>query len=449
MTIKTEDVLNKRIGRLYVHYLLPTLFATLMGSLYSLADLIFVGNGVGGEALAAISIASPMYNIFSCLTCLIAGGANVMAICLGEKDEEEANQIFTLSILTLFGIGCVLLAGFQIFLEPIARFLGADDALMPLVESYMRIVTLASPGFLVSWSIGNFIRNDGNPNLVMWASLIPNLFNILFDYVFVFVLNMGISGAALATALSPVLGLLIQFSHFYLHKNHIRFVRPHFTLRRLGRICRNGASYFTQELSGAVAIYAYNTIMMGLGGSVMVSAYSVVMNVGWLSMSLVSGFMGGALPIIGICLGAGRNERVRKAFHLAAVCSMIYAVIISAVILSFPEAVATLFASGDPGVITAAGSAGRLYFWGVLPAALNMIVLSLAQACEWNRQALLISFSRSLVMLMLCLLAMSALFGQTGAWLSFPAAELLTLVLSAVIYMGLRRRLLCQRGTGV
>lgn len=441
MTIQKEDVLNKRIGRLYIHYLFPTLFATLMGSLYSLADLIFVGNGVGGDALAALSIASPMYSIFSCLTCLIGlGGANVMAICTGAGNDEESNQVFTQSMLILFGIGCVLTAAFQIFLAPIARFLGADDALLPMVESYMRIVTLATPGFLVCWSIGNFIRNDGNPNLVFWASLIPNLFNILFDYIFVFPLQMGIVGAALATALSPVLGLLIQFSHFFLHKNHIRFVRPRFSMARLGRILRNGASYFTQEFSGAVAVYAFNTIMMGLGGSAMVSVYSVVMNVGWLSMNLVSGFMGGALPIIGICLGAGKRDRVRKAFHLAALCSGVYVAVIAAVILIFPEVVAMLFASGDMAVVAAAGKAGRLYYWGIIPGALNMIVLCLAQASEWNRQALMISLSRSLVLLILCLILLSALFGQTGAWLSFPAAEAMTVVLSALVYRKLREK---------
>ena len=439
MTISTEDVLNKRVGRLYVHYLLPTLFATLMGSLYTFADLLFVGNGVGGEALAALSIATPMYSIFSCLTCLIGlGGANVMAICAGEQNEEEANQVFTQSMLLLLGIGILLTAGFQIFLGPISRFLGADDTLLPLVESYMRIVTLATPGFLINWSIGNFIRNDGNPNLVMWSSLIPNLFNIVFDYVFVFPLGMGIQGAALATALSPVLGLLIQFSHFALRKNHLRFVRPRFSWARLWRTCRNGASYFAQELSGAVAVYAYNSILMALGGSVMVSAYSVVMNIGWISMGLISGFIGGAVPIIGICVGAGRYDRVHRAFRLAVVSGGVFAAAASAALLLFPEAVGSLFAGGDPAVIQAAGGAGRLYYWGILPAWLNMMVLGLAQASEWNRQALLISLSRSLVMLMLCLLGLSSLFGLPGAWLSFVAAELLTAVLSLLIWRQLR-----------
>lgn len=440
MKISTEQVLSKRLARLYPRYLVPTMCGALMGSLYGSADLFFIGNGVGKDALAALSIATPMYMVFSALVCLFgSGAATVIAVCIGEGEKEEANQFFTISLLLQLVCGLAIMTGFQLFTEPIARFLGATDLLVGMVTDYIRVVSWATPLFLVSWSLGSFIRVDGDPTLVMWASIVPNLFNILMDWVFVFPLGMGIVGAALATALSPILGILLMLTHFLRRRNTLRLVRPHFTAHRFGRMVRNGGSYCVQEISGGVLIFAFNAVLLRLAGESAVSVYAVVMNVGWIVMSLIGAFIGAAAPIIGVNLGAGKYERCRGSFRIAAVCAAGFTLVATALLMLFPGPVVALFSAGDTSLAGLSAEAGVLYFPMLIPAALNMTVLGLAQACEWFRQSLIISFSRSFVLLLTSLLVLSALFGLTGAWLAALVAEALTAVFSVLICRALWR----------
>lgn len=440
MTFTPEQVQSEKLGKLYRHYLIPTMLSTLMGSVYGMADLIFVGNGVGKDALAAISIATPMYNLFSCLVFLFGiGAATAMAVCSGEDDQDGANQYFTLSMIMLVAVSLVVTLGFQLFLDPIARFLGATDLLLPLVRDYMGIVTLATPGFLVSWCIGSFIRNDGNPGLVMWSSIIPNIFNVLMDYIFVFPMQMGIKGAALATALSPVLGLVISMFHFLCRKNKLRLVRPRFRWTYIGRMLKNGSSYCVQEVSGGVMIFTYNALLLALGGETAVSVYAVVMNVGWTAMALCSGFIGAAQPIISINVGGGKYDRARKAFRYALISGGVFCLLSTAALLVYPSEVCGLFSAGDPTLHHPSAEAGRLYFWMLIPAALNIIMLGMVQACEWVKQALYISLSRSLVLLMTSVLVLSWLLGLPGTWFAATVSEALTAVLSVLIYRSLSR----------
>lgn len=440
MNMTPEQVRNGKIGRLYVRYLIPTILGTLMGSLYNMADLIFVGNGVGGDALAALSIASPMYATFSAIVCLFGIGASTaQAVCLGEQETRKANEIFTQSQMILFGIGVLLTLGMQLLLEPLSRFLGATDLLLPLVEEYMGVVSLAAPGFLIAWSMGNFVRNDGNPRLVMWASIIPNLCNIVLDYVFVFPMQMGLFGAGLATALSPIAGILILFLHFLRKNRTLRYVRPRFTLQSVWRMVRNGCSYGVQEISAGVMMFLFNGVMLSMGGESAVAAYSVVMNVGWIALGMIGGFVGGAQPIIGINYGAAKYDRCRKAFRMACIWTAAFGGITVAALMLFPAAFMSLFTGDDVALTAMCADAGRLYLPMLIPATVNVSVLCLVQSCEWYRQSLLISLSRSLVLMMLCLFVMSALFGITGAWTCMIVSELLTAVLSVLIYRSLMR----------
>lgn len=315
MTITTDEILNKKIGGLYLHYFIPTICGTLMGCVYGFADVLFIGRGVGGTALAALNIATPIYSIFGTLATLFGvGGAVTLSICLGQGKRKEGNQVFSLSIALLALLSVVIVTLGQCFLEPIALFFGATPEILDMVKVYMGTVLWGTPGFLLNWALSAFVRNDGNPKLVMWASVVPNMFNVVFDYVFVFHMQMGIFGAALATALSPILGLMIISMHFVMKRNTIAFVNPLHGLSKLGRMLKNGCGYAILEGSNGVLIFSFNLILIQLGSEMAVSAYAVLLNVGWLIYSLMQGFVQAAQPIISVNYGAGKNPPVPPRF---------------------------------------------------------------------------------------------------------------------------------------
>lgn len=439
--ITTNEVLTHKVGKLYLHYFIPTICGTLMGSVYGFADLLFIGRGVGGNALAALSIATPMYSMFSTLVTLIGlGGATAMAVLRGQQKEEDADQYFTQSMLLLTVLSVVFTALMQLFIEPVAVFLGATPEILDMVVEYMRIVCWAIPGFLLSWSLGSFVRNDGNPRLVMWASVIPNCFNVVFDYIFVFPLAMGIAGAALATALSPILGLLLLLLHFLRGRNTIRLVRPHFTLSSLGRILRNGSSYAILEASSGILIFSFNNLLIRLSGEMAVSAYAVLMNIGWFVFSITSGFIQAAQPIIGVNYGAGQFRRCRQAFTVAGLWGVGFAAAVMVVLLVEPAWIIQLFAGDeDRALIELAVTSGRKYFTMILPQAVNVVVLGFIQACERYKQSIVVSLARGLVLILAALYGLAALFGVDGVWWATTVSESCTVVLSALLLVSIFR----------
>nr|HAR85946.1 MATE family efflux transporter [Clostridium sp.] len=204
------ELTEMRLKKLLIKFLFPSVLAMLATSVNILCDTIFISQGVGKEGLSALGIAIPIYNVYNAVSLLIGmGGATLYSINMGKKNNEKANQVFNTSIFIAIIIGLSISIFGYIFSKNIAIMFGASQQILGLSDEYLKIILLSGINFILSGVLQAFIRNDGAPKLSMVAGITGNMFNVIFDYIFIFVLDMGMRGAAIATAIAPMVTLII------------------------------------------------------------------------------------------------------------------------------------------------------------------------------------------------------------------------------------------------
>lgn len=407
-----------------LHAILPGIGGMLGVSLYVLGDTMIVGRGLGAAGLTALNIAIPMINVLNAIGLLFGiGGATLISKALGERQPDAANRLFTASLLLTGVTGILLTVLFLVFLEPLCRFLGASDAAFPMVRDYLGIFLAFSLPFLVFSAGTALVRNDNGARLVMGAMLAGSIFNVVLDYVFIFRLGMGMAGAALATGLAPCLGIAILSSHYLRRKNLLKLDCRALSPRRFGRVVAAGTGSFVLELSSGIIIFAFNLVILQLSGDVGVSSYSIVAN---LALIITAVFLGTALgiqPLISYHEGTGNREMIMKVFRLGMRVALGLGLFFLALGLSFPRFLASLFIT-DEAVMAYAVPGIRLFFLAFPLMGMNIVWTMKHQSRNHIKTALFVSLFRGLVFLLVSLLALSALFGMTGVWLSLPVTEL-------------------------
>ncbi len=407
-----------------LHAILPGIGGMLGVSLYVLGDTMIVGRGLGAAGLTALNIAIPMINVLNAIGLLFGiGGATLISKALGEGRQEAANRLFTASLLLTGATGILLTFLFMVFLEPLCRFLGASEAAFPMVKDYLGIFLAFSLPFLLFSAGTALVRNDNGARLVMGAMLAGSIFNVVFDYVFIFHLGMGMGGAALATGLAPCLGLAVLSSHYIRRRN---LLKPNFKAlspRRFARVVAAGTGSFVLELSSGIIIFAFNLVILRLAGDVGVSSYSIVAN---LALIITAVFLGTALgiqPLISFHEGAGNQAMIQKVFRLGMRVALALGCFFTLLGLAFPRFLASLFIT-DAAVMAYAVTGIRLFFLAFPLMGMNIVWTMKHQSRNHIKTALSVSLFRGLVFLLASLLLMSALFGMTGVWLSLPVTEL-------------------------
>ena len=218
------NLLKDNVFKLYLKYFIPTIGAALSSAIYILFDTIFIGQGVGGDGLAALNIAIPIFGFYSGTGLLIGiGGSTLLSIERGRGHEKRSNKIFTLSIIMGSVISILYMILGLLFIDKVAYFLGATEYILPLVKEYLFIIMIGTVSFVMVNVLSPFIRADKAPKTAMAAVIIGGFTNIALDYIFVFPLNMGMKGAAIATVISSTLSLLVLSIHFIGKSNTLRF----------------------------------------------------------------------------------------------------------------------------------------------------------------------------------------------------------------------------------
>ena len=267
---------EKKVSSLYAHYLLPTLLAMASNSLYCLADVYFVSKGAGSTALAAMNIAIPLYTIYSAIGLTFGvGAATVMSVAEGEKQPKVRNKAYTYGALGMVSIGlCIAFFG-NLFVDDFAYLLGSSEELLPLVKAYMIPVNGMAMAFIVNYAGSVILRNDHAPRLAMIATMAGNFSNIFLDYVFVIQFNMGIFGAAVATAIGPVISLGIMSLHFIRKKNTIHLTKDIFDTKIWKRIFSNGFGSGILEISAGAVIVIFNYVILKKADAMFLAAYAI------------------------------------------------------------------------------------------------------------------------------------------------------------------------------
>ena len=430
------DLLEGDIFKLFWRYLVPTMASTMSVSVFILFDTLFIGRALGNDGLAALNIALPIVNVLTATGLLLGvGGAAAFSVCLGQGKHHEARKLFTSSVVmaVIFG-GCLTLIG-ALSVQPLARFLGATDGNIQLVIDYVGTILKASVFFVLFNCLAVFVRNANSPRLAMWGSITASLSNIVLDVVFIFGFGWGMKGAAIATSLAPVLGLLVVSIYFLREDRILRLTRfspePALALRIIG----NGGSSFVMDISTGLVIFAFNIALVELVGSLGVSAYGIITNVSLLIAVMFTGVAQTVQPLVSINQGAGLTERVQEVMQLGMSTAAALGAILYLGIALFPEQVVFVFTKEGAALLDLAVPGLRLYGLAFLFMGVNIVATTYFQAVEQPLYSMIISLSRGVVLILVSLTVLPRFLHVKGVWLTAPLAELGTLIISLPLLM--------------
>lgn len=419
------------LGKLFRKYLFSSLGSAVIMSIYAFVDAIAVGQAEGPDGSAAMAVLNPLFGVLVFLALVVGiGGSVLMSAARGEGDREEGDRWFSASMIVMGVVALIVWLLFLSMQRPILRLFGADEALLPLVMRYSRWLLGFSPLVIAAIFLACFVRNDGDPGLAMRAVLIGGAFNILGDWLLVFPLGLGITGAAIATVVSNAIQTVVLCTHFLHKRCTLRLTRPGRLTERLGRIASIGFGAGMLDLANAVLFALLNNQVMRYGGVVYLAVFGAVGTMSSLFQSLFSGVGQALQPIVSVNFGAKEHDRVRGTLRYALAASLTLGVLFMLVGLCAPRAVVRLFMHATPETLAAAGSVIRPYSTVYLFMAVNVTATYFLQSTLRAKQATAVSLLRGLIVSGGMILLMPLAFGMTGIWYAMPAAELLVCILS-------------------
>lgn len=425
------------VRRKFAKYVSQNILGMIGISLYILADTFFIAQAVGADGITALNLVLPLYSFIFAIGQMIGVGSAIRFAVEKGQGKKETYPWFSNALIwtTIFGAVFTVI-GF-LFPEHLVALMGGDAFIVAVGAPYTRIFMSFSIFFMWNHVCNAFVRNDGAPTVAMAATLFSSLFNIVFDYVLMYPLHMGMEGAALATACSPVVGVLICLIHILSKKSTLRFhlIKP--DVKRLWQACQVGVSAFIGEMSSGVTTLAFNYLILGLAGNTGVAAYGVVANLAIVVMALFNGIAQGSQPIVSEYYGRNERGMVRRVSRMGFELSFVFAVMIVVIMWLYPAQLTAIFNKADDPLLAAYAEEGlRLYMPGFFFAGWNMLGASVLSAMEQARAAFVASMLRGFALILLCAFVLAAIFGMTGVWLAYPAAEALTLI---VTFVGLRK----------
>lgn len=429
------DLLTGNLKSIYRKYLLSAIGSAIISTIYISVDLIAVGHYAGPTGSAAFSCVNPLYSAMIALGLLLGIGGSVwMSNCRGAGREREANGYFTVTAIAAVIAAAVLCAVYLIWLDPLLRLFGADDVLLPHARAYARWIAIASPAFLLGVALGSFVRNDGAPGLCAVSTLIGGGLNMIGDYVLVFVCDMGMAGAGLATAIGQMTMLLVLLTHFLRRgRCRMRLVRPEGVGKKLRGIVSAGFSPFVVDLTNGVTIALFNNQIMRLATSVELAVFGTVSNVIILFQSLFYGVGQCIQPTVSVCHGAGKESRVRFMRRAALYTAVAMGAAFCLACEVFPEFFLRLYMDVTDEVLAVGPRILRVYATSLLFMGVGIVGIYYLQSILRSRQSVALSLLRGFVLCVAFMLVLPAVFGFDAIWLTMPLTELITAVIAVAL----------------
>ena len=426
--------MKERIGNLFMKYVSANVLGMIGYSCYILADTFFIARGIGADALAALNLVLPAYSLMNGTGLMIGMGAASRYTISSTKPEGTLHRTIFTQALYLAAFAAVIFSSGGIFLpDRIAAVLGANADTIGYATDYIRILLIFSPLFLGNNLLLSFVRNDGAPRLSMTGMIVGSLTNIVLDYVFIYPLGMGMTGAALATATAPVISMLIMSVHFIKKRNHFRPVLTRLSLVRWGDICTLGVSSLVTELSSGVVIIVFNYLILGLNGNTGVAAYGILANIALVLVSIYTGIGQGVQPIVSRYAGKDGEEQRRSLRRYALITSLSFALLSYLLIAVFAVPLAELFNREHDPILTDIASNGmRIYFVSLFFSGINIVAAAFLSSADRPKQAFVISILRGFVLIIPAAWILSVLFGLTGIWMAVPVTEAIVCALALI-----------------
>lgn len=434
------DLLKDNLKKLYLRFLLPSLGSAMVMSIYTLTDAIVIGKGVGPNALAALSITTPLLCILMAIGILFGVGGSVqMSVHRGTGSYEKANRYFTLSFLTLAVIAMLLWITYGFGISTLLRMMGANETLYPYALSYMRYINVFLPVAVFSNYIAIFVRADEDPNRAMAGVLLGGIVNIVLDIVFVFPMHMGIGGAALASAIGMVIQVMVGITHFFNRKNRLKFIRPKHVISSVAQIVGNGIPSFFNEFANGFIVLLFNIQILKYCGEAALSVYSVISNCVILFNSLFTGVGQSIQPIVATNYGGGKWDRIQKIQKMSFLTVFGMGLLFSMSGILFPNGVGSIFMNLDKEMKMIAQKGVRMYFVAFLPMGMNVLTSYYLQSILSVKKSLCISLMRNVILSSVAILVFPILFGGNSLWIVMPVVEITVLCMS-ILFLKEKRK---------
>ena len=418
----------------FFKYVSQNIFGLLGTSCYILADTYFISQAAGTDGVTLLNLCLPVYNFIFAIGSMIGLGAATRYAILKAQGDGRCQRYFSNAVFC----ACVLSIPFLLVglfaPDGLLRLMGGDAQIVALGTGYARIFLMFTPFFMCNYIVSAFVRNDGDPSLAMVATLSGSLFNVVFDYIFIFPMGLGLPGAALATAISPILSIAVCSAHFIKKSNTITFVRKAPSVRLLAQSCQLGISGFVGELSSGVTTTVFNFLLLRLAGNVAVAAYGVVANFALVATAIFNGVAQGAQPLVSQRYGKNEMAGARKLLLLGCGTALGLAALLYGVVFGYTDALTALFNSENSALMAEFAHSGmRIYFVGYFFAGCNIVAAGYLGAVNRPAEASITSLCRGMVGIVVCSLVLSALFGMNGVWAAFPVSEAITLALTVFL----------------
>lgn len=425
-----ESLKHQSVKKVFYQYFFPSLLGMMLMSVNILIDGVFVGNGVGAEALAGVNLAMPVFSlIFSISLWIGIGGGTLYSIYSGEENVVKARSVFSLGLASALVPLLVIGVFGYLNVEVIANLLGANsDTLFHTVE-YLTVLFLFGWLMALQQLLSIFVRNDGSPTLSMVALGVTAIVNICLNYYMIFILNLGVYGAALATVLASIGGLLVLMLHFLKKHSNLRKLSFQWSWYMLRGIFSIGFPSFLAEAGTLVFVVGYNLAIVGLLGTEGVAAFSVVNYLHGFMFLTFFGIESALQPMISYYHGAKEKGRIKESVLIGEKAAFILGAILLLIGLAAAPMLVSLFGLESNDVRNLAVDGIRLFFIGYLFLGFNFVYMTYFQSIMNIRPSIIIILLRSFVFILFFLWLLPKFIGIAGVWLALPLAEMLVALL--------------------
>ena len=443
---KTKELGTKPIGKLLWQYALPAIIAMTASSLYNMVDSIFIGQGVGAMAISGLAITFPFMNLSAAFGAMVGvGSATILSVRLGQRDYENANKILGNCVVLNILLGLFFMAISLLFLDPILRFFGATNNTLQYAREYMVVILIGNAITHLYLGLNAVLRSIGKPNVAMMCTIFTVIVNAILDPIFIFVLKMGIQGAAIATIISQLLCLIWQIVVFANQREIVHFKKGIFTLKQriVSDILSIGMAPFLMNLCACIVVIFFNQGLLKYGGDLSVGAYGIVNRIGFVFVMIVMGINQGMQPISGYNYGAQQMGRVKTVYYKAmyyatAVCCLAFVIAVF-----FPSYCVQAF-THDKEMIALASEAMIIYHITFPVIGFQMVTTTFFQSIGKAKIAIFLSLLRQLIFLLPGIIILPLWLGINGVWYTLPLSDILAAIVTAIVFLKYRKKLLLK-----
>ncbi len=422
------DILKGNVKNIYFKFLAASFGSAMISAIYGVVDMAMVGQYQGPSGTAALAVVAPVWNIIYSLGILTGvGGAVLLGVSKGQNNEEKARDYFTKSIILTVIFAAIVWGIIAVFDKQILTFFGADRTLLPYSRAYIKPVKFAVPIFMFNKLITEFLLNDNAPTRATKATLAGGIFNIFGDYFFVFVLDMGIMGAGIATVMGAVVTLCVLLVHFFKKENTLKVTKVEHRTYDYYSIMKYGFPTFIVDVAMGFITILFNRQIGKYLGNDALAVYGVIVNISTIVQCCGYSVGQASQPLLSRNFGAGKNDRVREIVKYAFISALFFSIAWTMAFILIPNGFIRVFMKPTESVLSIAPSIMRAYGLSFLLLPINIFAMYYFQSVMEAKKSIIISLIRGVFVSAIMIMVLP-LFSAKALWFSMPITEVVCVI---------------------